>query len=57
MPFGAPPYETGVLLCTPVYAPDPGHEDQDTHTGGYFAVVHDEWKGVVTSQCVVGHLH
>ncbi|KAJ7834146.1 hypothetical protein B0H14DRAFT_3462267 [Mycena olivaceomarginata] len=34
MPFGAPPYETGVLLCTPVYAPDPGHEDQDTHTGG-----------------------
>ncbi|KAJ7865155.1 hypothetical protein B0H14DRAFT_3443119 [Mycena olivaceomarginata] len=50
MPFGAPPYETGVLLCTPVYAPDPGHEDQDTHTGGYFAVVHDEWKGVVTSQ-------
>ncbi|KAJ7872477.1 hypothetical protein B0H14DRAFT_2570214 [Mycena olivaceomarginata] len=50
MPFGAPPYETGVLLCTPVYAPDPGHEDQDTHTGGYFAVVHDDWKGVVTSQ-------
>ncbi|KAJ7763243.1 hypothetical protein B0H14DRAFT_3510699 [Mycena olivaceomarginata] len=46
----APPYETGVLLCTPVYAPDPGHEDQDTHTGGYFAVVHDDWKGVVTSQ-------
>ncbi|KAJ7793025.1 hypothetical protein B0H14DRAFT_2623295 [Mycena olivaceomarginata] len=46
----APPYETGVLLCTPIYAPDPGHEDQDTHTGGYFVVVHDEWKGVVTSQ-------
>ncbi|KAJ7787123.1 hypothetical protein B0H14DRAFT_3505923 [Mycena olivaceomarginata] len=37
MPFGAPPYETGVLLCTPVYAPDPGHEDQDTHTGGVLA--------------------
>ncbi|KAJ7894415.1 hypothetical protein B0H14DRAFT_2559199 [Mycena olivaceomarginata] len=49
MPFGAPPYKTGVLLCTPVYAPNPGHEDQDTHMGGYFAVVHDDWKGVVTS--------
>ncbi|KAJ7321577.1 hypothetical protein DFH08DRAFT_889157 [Mycena albidolilacea] len=55
MPFGAPPYDYGVLLCTPVYAPDPGHEDQNTHTGGYFAVVHDEWKGVVTSQESLAH--
>ncbi|KAJ7676317.1 hypothetical protein B0H14DRAFT_3536862 [Mycena olivaceomarginata] len=55
MPFGAPPHKTGVLLCTPVYAPDPGHGDQDTHMGGYFAVVHDKWKEVVTSQESLAH--
>jgi rubredoxin len=52
MPFGAPPYDNGVLLCIPIYKPDRGHEDKDTHTGGFFAVVHDDWKGVVTSECV-----
>jgi hypothetical protein len=50
MPFGAPPYDHGVLLCTPIYKPDLGHEDKDTHTGGFFAVIHNDWKGVVTSE-------
>jgi hypothetical protein len=52
MPFGAPPYNHGVLLCIPIYSPDAGHEDRDTHTGGFFAVVHENFKGVVTSECV-----
>ncbi|KAJ7722865.1 hypothetical protein B0H14DRAFT_3520193 [Mycena olivaceomarginata] len=37
MPFGALP-------------PDAGHEDRYTHTGGFFAVVHENFKGVVTSE-------
>jgi hypothetical protein len=52
MPFGTPPYDNGMLLCIPIYKPDRGHEDKDTHTSGFFAVVHDDWKGVVTSECV-----
>ncbi|KAJ7751848.1 hypothetical protein B0H14DRAFT_3601961 [Mycena olivaceomarginata] len=50
MPFGAPPYDNGVLLCTPIYKPDRGHEHKDTHTGGFFAVVHSDWKGAVSSE-------
>ncbi|KAJ7304693.1 hypothetical protein DFH08DRAFT_903250 [Mycena albidolilacea] len=50
MPFGAPPYDHGVLLCIPIYSPDAGHEDRDTHTGRFFAVVHENFKGVVTSE-------
>ncbi|KAJ7832529.1 hypothetical protein B0H14DRAFT_2591981 [Mycena olivaceomarginata] len=49
MPFGALPYDHGVLLCIPIYSPDAGHEDRYTHTGGLFAVVHENFKGVVTS--------
>ncbi|KAJ7795925.1 hypothetical protein B0H14DRAFT_3552768 [Mycena olivaceomarginata] len=49
MPFGAPPYDNGVLLCIPIYKADLGHEDRDAHTGGFYAVVHPEWMGVVTS--------
>jgi hypothetical protein len=52
MPFGAPPYDNGVLLCIPIYKADLGHEDRDAHTGGFYAVVHPEWMGVVTSGCV-----
>ncbi|KAJ7826467.1 hypothetical protein B0H14DRAFT_2595789 [Mycena olivaceomarginata] len=50
MPFGSPPYDNGTLLCTPIYSPDAGHEDREAHTGSFFAVIHDNWKGVVTSQ-------
>jgi hypothetical protein len=52
MPFGTPPYDNGVLLCIPIYKADLGHEDRDAHTGGFYAVVHPEWMGVVTSGCV-----
>jgi hypothetical protein len=52
MSFGAPPYDNGALLCIPIYKPDRGHEDKDTHTGGFIAVVHPDWKGAVTSECV-----
>ncbi|KAF8164461.1 hypothetical protein K438DRAFT_1775440 [Mycena galopus ATCC 62051] len=38
------------LLCEPIYAPNLGHEDRDTHTGFFFAVVHEDWKGAVTSK-------
>ncbi|KAJ7823992.1 hypothetical protein B0H14DRAFT_2597594 [Mycena olivaceomarginata] len=50
MPFGSPPYDNGTLLCIPIYSPNAGHEDWEAHTGGFFAVIHDNWKGVVTSQ-------
>ncbi|KAJ7777821.1 hypothetical protein DFH07DRAFT_766057 [Mycena maculata] len=40
----------GVLLCTPKYKPDPGHEDRLKHTGGFFAIDCDDWKGVMTSE-------
>ncbi|KAJ7853839.1 hypothetical protein B0H14DRAFT_2580228 [Mycena olivaceomarginata] len=43
-----PPYP-GILLCTPIYQPDPGHEDRWTHPGPFYAVVSEEWRGVVTS--------
>ncbi|KAF8188434.1 hypothetical protein K438DRAFT_1764197 [Mycena galopus ATCC 62051] len=33
-----------LLLCEPIYAPDPGHEDRNNHAGGFFAVVHEHWK-------------
>ncbi|KAF8144518.1 hypothetical protein K438DRAFT_2029153 [Mycena galopus ATCC 62051] len=38
------------MSCVPIYAPDAGHEDRDQHTGGFFAVVHGHWKGVVPSK-------
>ncbi|KAJ7724704.1 hypothetical protein B0H14DRAFT_3519522 [Mycena olivaceomarginata] len=50
MPLGPPPYDNGALLCIPIYSPNAGHEDREAPTGGFFAVIHDNWKGVVTSQ-------
>ncbi|KAJ7829964.1 hypothetical protein B0H14DRAFT_2593600 [Mycena olivaceomarginata] len=49
MPLG-PPYP-GILLCTPIYQPDPGHEDRWNHPGPFYAVVSEagKWRGVVTS--------
>ncbi|KAJ7158162.1 hypothetical protein C8R46DRAFT_1225180 [Mycena filopes] len=38
------------LLCIPNYLPDAGHEDRWKHRGTFFAIVDDEWKGVVTSE-------
>ncbi|KAJ7839250.1 hypothetical protein B0H14DRAFT_2588101 [Mycena olivaceomarginata] len=32
----------------------PGCAYRDTHTGGFFAVVHENFKGVVTSECYQG---
>jgi hypothetical protein len=43
----------GILLCEPKYAPDPGHEDRYEHPGPFYAVVCKEWRGVVTSKCVI----
>ncbi|KAJ7690436.1 hypothetical protein B0H14DRAFT_2652407 [Mycena olivaceomarginata] len=39
-----------ILLCQPIYAPDPGHEDRWKHTGPFYAVVCRRWRGVVTSR-------
>ncbi|KAJ6538648.1 hypothetical protein DFH09DRAFT_1323594 [Mycena vulgaris] len=38
-----------ILLCTPIYAPDRGHEDPWKFAGPFYAVVHSDWKGAVTS--------
>jgi hypothetical protein len=57
MAFGSPPYDNGPLLCIPIYSADAGHEDREAHTGGFFAVIHDNWKGAVTSQCVFFFCH
>ncbi|KAJ6550720.1 hypothetical protein B0H10DRAFT_2202282 [Mycena sp. CBHHK59/15] len=38
-----------ILLCAPIYAPDPGHEDPWKFAGPFYAVVHSDWKGAVTS--------
>ncbi|KAF8179787.1 hypothetical protein K438DRAFT_1977148 [Mycena galopus ATCC 62051] len=43
------PPSPGLLLCEPIYAPDPGHKDRLTHNT-FFAVVHEDWRGVVTSE-------
>ncbi|KAJ6459909.1 hypothetical protein C8R45DRAFT_1109285 [Mycena sanguinolenta] len=37
-----------ILLCAPIYAPDPGHEDPEIHTE-FHAIVDKDWKGAVTS--------
>ncbi|KAF7372627.1 hypothetical protein MVEN_00125800 [Mycena venus] len=49
MPLG-PPYPS-ILLCTPIYRPDPGHEDRWKHQGPFYAVVSEvgKWRGAVTS--------
>ncbi|KAF7348120.1 hypothetical protein MSAN_01764600 [Mycena sanguinolenta] len=38
-----------ILLCTPIYAPDPGDEDREKHSE-FHAIIHEEWKGAVTSR-------
>ncbi|KAJ6597319.1 hypothetical protein B0H10DRAFT_2232129 [Mycena sp. CBHHK59/15] len=38
-----------ILLCAPIYAPDPGHENHWNFGGPFYAVIHREWKGAVTS--------
>ncbi|KAJ6610567.1 hypothetical protein B0H10DRAFT_2224841 [Mycena sp. CBHHK59/15] len=38
-----------ILLCAPIYAPDPGHENCWNFGGPFYAVIHREWKGAVTS--------
>ncbi|KAK7007338.1 hypothetical protein R3P38DRAFT_3212325 [Favolaschia claudopus] len=38
-----------VLLCEPIFSPDPGDEDLMKHKGGFYAVVSGRWKGIVTS--------
>ncbi|KAF8198666.1 hypothetical protein K438DRAFT_1759326 [Mycena galopus ATCC 62051] len=43
------PPSPGLLLCEPIYAPDPGHENRLTHNA-FFAVMHEDWMGVVTSE-------
>ncbi|KAJ6525511.1 hypothetical protein DFH09DRAFT_1328873 [Mycena vulgaris] len=45
------------LLCEPIYAPDPGHEDPHKFAGPFYAVISDEWKGAVTSRRVAYFLN
>ncbi|KAF8136879.1 hypothetical protein K438DRAFT_1996838 [Mycena galopus ATCC 62051] len=42
------PPSPGLLLCEPIYAPNPGHEDRFSHNA-FFAIIHEDWMGVVTS--------
>ncbi|KAJ6586512.1 hypothetical protein DFH09DRAFT_1075434 [Mycena vulgaris] len=46
------PPPTMMLLCQPIYAPDPGHEDRWNISGPFYAVISREWKGAVTSKHV-----
>ncbi|KAJ7240999.1 hypothetical protein B0H12DRAFT_1237123 [Mycena haematopus] len=52
MPKPAP--DKVLNFCLPVFAPDAGHENKLTHDASaharYYAVVSEEWSGVVTSQ-------
>ncbi|KAF8190032.1 hypothetical protein K438DRAFT_1971512 [Mycena galopus ATCC 62051] len=51
------PPSPGLLLCEPISAPDPGHEDQFSHNA-FFAIIHEDWMGVVTSDnTIVRMLH
>ncbi|KAJ7798451.1 hypothetical protein B0H14DRAFT_2617876 [Mycena olivaceomarginata] len=49
-----PIYEGGMTASTcaaaPVKCPECDCEDREAHTGGFFAVIHGNWKGAVTSQ-------
>ncbi|KAJ6610144.1 hypothetical protein B0H10DRAFT_2225275 [Mycena sp. CBHHK59/15] len=38
-----------ILLCAPIYVPDPGHENRWNFGGPFYAMIHREWKGAVTS--------
>ncbi|KAF8194878.1 hypothetical protein K438DRAFT_1968825 [Mycena galopus ATCC 62051] len=42
------PPSPGLLLCEPIYVSDPGHEDRFSHNA-FFAIIHEDWMGVVTS--------
>ncbi|KAJ7906805.1 hypothetical protein B0H13DRAFT_1880208 [Mycena leptocephala] len=41
------------LTCTPVFLPDPGHEDKIKHSASkdtwFYGVISKDWKGIVTS--------
>ncbi|KAJ7343976.1 hypothetical protein DFH08DRAFT_871536 [Mycena albidolilacea] len=52
----APASVTGVLLCIPIYLPDPGHKDQYAHTGGFYAIVDEKWRGVVSSRAALARM-
>jgi len=43
-----------ILQCPPIYVPDAGGEeiDLENHTGTFYAVVTEDWKGVAISECV-----
>ncbi|KAJ7713652.1 hypothetical protein B0H14DRAFT_2644738 [Mycena olivaceomarginata] len=56
MAHRAPAPAPAVLLCVPIYLPDAGHEDQDAHTGGFYAVVDDKWRGVVSSRATLAQM-
>ncbi|KAF8214559.1 hypothetical protein K438DRAFT_1955609 [Mycena galopus ATCC 62051] len=49
MSLGIFPPSPGLLLCEPIYAPDPSHENRLTHDV-FFAIMHEDWMGVVTSE-------
>lgn len=40
-------------ICEPIYRPDPGHEDKNAHGGPFYAIFCKEWRGCVTSKCVL----
>ncbi|KAJ7826157.1 hypothetical protein B0H13DRAFT_2374519 [Mycena leptocephala] len=46
--MSAPP-----LTCTPVFLPDPGHEDEVQHSASkdtwFYGVITKDWQGIVTS--------
>ncbi|KAJ7816824.1 hypothetical protein B0H13DRAFT_2380135 [Mycena leptocephala] len=41
------------FVCTPVFLPDPGHEDKAKHSASkdtwFYGVISKDWKGIVTS--------
>ncbi|KAF8137748.1 hypothetical protein K438DRAFT_1786394 [Mycena galopus ATCC 62051] len=49
------PPSPGLLLCKPIYTPDAGHEDRFTHKA-FFAVIHEDWRGVVTSDTTMARM-
>ncbi|KAF8178810.1 hypothetical protein K438DRAFT_1769268 [Mycena galopus ATCC 62051] len=49
------PPSPGLLLCEPIYAPDPGHENRLTHNA-FFAIIHENWMGVVTSDNTIARM-
>ncbi|KAJ6593720.1 hypothetical protein B0H19DRAFT_1056204 [Mycena capillaripes] len=48
------------LLCTPVFSPDPGHEDTERHSKAseewFYGVITKNWQGIVTSKEAVDRM-